>query len=80
MRAPEASQRNAPRRLKTPPVFLTKRKGNNLEEINEHNNCHPWKDEEEPDDWAVAVLTAGFAIGVAAAIAAIKLFGKFVEK
>ena len=32
--------------------------------------------EEEPDDWAVAVLTAGFAMGVAATFAAIKLIGK----
>ena len=51
-----------------------------MEEINEHNNCHPWKDEEEPDDWAVAVLTAGFAMGVAATFAAIKLIGKLMEK
>ena len=80
MQAPEAFQRNAPRRLKHASGLFDQRKGNNMEENNEHNNCHPWKDEEEPDDWAVAVLTAGFAIGVAAAIAAIKLFGKIVEK
>ena len=52
----------------------------NMEGINGHNNCLPRMQEEESDDWAVAVLTTGFAIGVAAAIAAIKLLGKFVEK
>ena len=51
-----------------------------MEGINGHSNCLPRMQEEESDDWAVAVLTTGFAIGVAAAIAAIKLIGKFAEK
>ena len=34
-------------------------------EENNKKNCFPKMPEEEPDDWAVAVLTAGFAgIGI----------------
>jgi len=51
-----------------------------MEDINGYNNCYPRMDEEESDDWAVAVLTAGFAIGVATALAAVKLIGKLMEK
>ena len=51
-----------------------------MEENNEKKNCCPKMPKEEPDDWAVAVLTAGFAMGVAATLAAIKLIGKLMEK
>ena len=51
-----------------------------MEENNEKKNCCPKMPEEEPDDWAVAVLTTGFAMGVAATFAAIKLIGKLMEK
>ena len=51
----------------------------NMEENNE-KNCFPKMTEEEPDNWAVAVLTAGFAMGVAATLAAVKLIGKLMEK
>ena len=51
-----------------------------MEENNENKNCCPKMPEEEPDDWAVAVLTAGFAMGVAETFAAIKLIGKLMEK
>jgi len=72
----------APRRLKHAsglfnPIYG---KDNNMEDINGYNNCYPRMDEEESDDWAVAVLTAGFAIGVATALAAVKLIGKLMEK
>ena len=50
-----------------------------MEENNE-KNCFPKMPEEEPDDWAVAVLTTGFAMGVAATLAAVKLIGKLMEK
>ena len=52
----------------------------NMEENNESKNCCPKMPEEEPDDWSVAVLTAGFAMGVAATFAAIKLIGKLMEQ
>ena len=51
-----------------------------MEENNEKKNCCPKMPEDEPDDWAVAVLTAGFAAGVATALAAVKLIGKLMEK
>ena len=51
-----------------------------MEENNENKNCCPKMPEDEPDDWAVAVLTAGFAMGVAATFATIKLIGKLMEK
>lgn len=49
-----------------------------MEDKNE--NCCPRMDDEESDDWAIAVLTAGFAAGVAATLAAIKLINKVMEK
>ena len=49
-------------------------------EENNKKNCCPKMPEEEPDDWAVAVLTTGFTMGVAATFAAIKLIRKMMEK
>ena len=51
-----------------------------MEENNEKKNCCPKMPEDEPEDWAVAGWTAGFAMGVAATFAAIKLIGKLMEK
>jgi len=39
-----------------------------------------WLNDDKSDDYTLAILTTGFAMGVAATFAAIKLIGKLTEK
>ena len=39
-----------------------------------------WLNDDKSDDYTLAILTTGFAMGVAATFAAIKLIGKLTKK